>query len=203
MTDYISQTEGNKMIRKVLKESFPGVKFSVRTSGGSTNITWTDGPNADQVETLTSVFEGSYFDGMIDYQGSRYAWLDGREVHFMVSFIFTHREASVELETKIISRIANEYNIDASVDDIRTEYHQGSLYDKTPWGEPVSGMSPHSLQSTIGRAIAKHTLCPFPQKSEFLYRVAFKGADGYGAGQPDRDGNGNGYGGYPRCERHA
>ena len=109
MTDYISQTETNKLIRKVLKESFPGVKFSVRTRGGSTNINWTNGPNAKQVESLISVFEGSYFDGMIDYKGSRYAWLDGREVSFMADFIFLHRDQSIDLELRIIGRIANKY----------------------------------------------------------------------------------------------
>ena len=69
MTDYISQVETNKLIRKVLRESFPGVKFSVRTRGGSANINWTNGPNTNQVERLVSAFEGSYFDGMIDYKG--------------------------------------------------------------------------------------------------------------------------------------
>lgn len=113
MTDYISQTETNKLIRKVLKESFPGVKFSVRgksyAGGGSTNIGWTDGPNAKQVESLISVFEGSYFDGMIDYKGSRYGTLDGQDVHFMADFIFCNRDESIELELRIISRIANKY----------------------------------------------------------------------------------------------
>ena len=65
MTDYISQVETNKLIRKVLRESFPGVKFSVRgksyAGGGSTNINWTNGPNEKQVERLVSAFEGSYF----------------------------------------------------------------------------------------------------------------------------------------------
>ncbi len=204
MNDYISLKDTNSLIRKALKESFPNVKFSVRgksyAGGASTTIRWTDGPNSDQVERLMSAFEGSYFDGMIDYKGSRYAWLDGEEVHFGADFLFCNRDSSVELETRTINRIANEYNIGASVDDIRTEYHQGRLYDKTPWGEAVSGMSPHSLQSTIGKALSKFTLCPFPQHSATLDRVAFKGDDGYGAGTVGPNGDGPGYGGYPSCQ---
>ena len=40
MTDYISITETNKLIRKVLKESFPGVKFSVQSAAAV--IQWAD-----------------------------------------------------------------------------------------------------------------------------------------------------------------
>ena len=106
MTDYISQTETNKLIRKVLRESFPGVKFSVRTRGGSTNIGWTNGPNAKQIECLVSAFEGSYFDGMIDYKGSRYAILDGRDVSFGPDFIFCNRVNSDAFELQMVKRIS-------------------------------------------------------------------------------------------------
>ena len=115
MTDYISQTETNKLIRKVLRESFPGVKFSVRTRGGSTNINWTDGPNANQVERLVSAFEGSYFDGMIDYQGSRFAMLDGREVRFMADFIFTNRHYSDDVERMMAQRLIQQYGPNANI----------------------------------------------------------------------------------------
>lgn len=204
MTDYISITETNKLIRKVLKESFPGVKFSVRgksyAGGGSTNIAWTDEPNAKQVESLISVFEGSYFDGMIDYKGSRYAWLDGCEVSFGADFIFYNRDESVTLEIRIISRIANKYDIDADTGDIRDDFNQGLLYDKTPWGEKCTGMSTLSLQATIRGALSKHTLCPFIKPSATLARVTFKGDDGYGMGTVGRNGEGGNHG-YSQTEQ--
>ncbi|MCH8135517.1 MAG: hypothetical protein IIB77_06010 [Proteobacteria bacterium] len=206
MTDYISQTETNKFIRKVLKESFPTVKFSVRTSGGSTNIGWTDGPNSDQVKGLIGVFEGSYFDGMIDYQGSRYAWLDSKEVHFLVSFIFYHREASETLERRVAARIIKKYRLyelpgrPADVDTYLDRLHDGLLFEASPYAneDRISCGSPHSLSAMFHSACNKHTFSPFPQKSATLDRVAFKGSDGYGAGQPDREGHGDGYGGYPK-----
>ena len=206
MTDYISITETNKLMRKVLKESFPGVKFSVRgksyAGGGSTNIGWTDGPNAKQVEGLISVFEGSYFDGMIDYKGSRYGTLDGQDVHFMTDFIFCNRDESIEFELRVISRIANKYDSDADTGDIHDEFHNGSLYDVTPWGEQCTGMSTLSMQATIRSALSKHTFCPFPKSSETLARVKFSGDDGYGQGTVGRNGSG-GNQGYSQTEQDS
>ena len=206
MSDYISITETNKLMRKVLKESFPGVKFSVRgksyAGGGSTNIDWTDGPSSKQVESLISVFEGSYFDGMIDYKGSRYAWLDGREVSFMADFIFCNRNDSPELEQRIAKRLIDKYDFDKDVDLLLSEYHKGYLYDISPYsGADCTPMSPHTWQALIRTACAKHTFCPFPQSSPTLARVTFKGDDGYGAGCVGRDGKGEGYGGYPGSDR--
>ena len=81
---YISVVDTAKLIRAALKESFAGVKFSVKSSsyagGASINISYVDGPTSKQVEYVISVFEGSYFDGMQDYKGQNYANLDGEEV---------------------------------------------------------------------------------------------------------------------------
>lgn len=206
MTDYISQTETNKLIRRVLRESFPSVKFSVRTRGGSTNIDWTNGPNSNQVEHLISVFEGSYFDGMIDYKGSRFAWLDGNEAHFMADFIFCHRGWSERLERRIASRIIKKYRLaelpgrPTDADSYIERYKNGDLYNMSPFANEseLPGMSPYSLQSMLRNECAKHTFCPFAAPSPTLGRVTFKGDDGYGAGCVGRDGQGEGYGGYPR-----
>jgi len=187
MTDYISITETNKLIRKVLKESFPGVKFSVRgrsySMGGSTDIYWTDGPNAKQVEGLISVFEGSYFDGMIDYKGSRYGTLDGQDVHFMVDFIFYERGWSDSLERRVAARIIKEYRLaelpgrPADVDSYVERYNNGDLYNMSPFSNEATlkGGSPYSLQAMLRNGCAKHTFKPFAKHSETLARVSFAG----------------------------
>ena len=101
MKNYLSCAETAVMIRQVLKESFPGVKFSVRSSvysgGASINIRYQDGPNADAVKSVVSIFEASYFDGMQDYKGQRYTAIDGQEVRFGADFVFVNREISDEL----------------------------------------------------------------------------------------------------------
>lgn len=94
MTRYISHTDTNKMIRKALKEAFAGVKFSVRISGGSTWIEWTDGPARDQVEAISKKFEGCSFDGMTDYESYNTSTINGERVSFGASYIFTRRNLS-------------------------------------------------------------------------------------------------------------
>ena len=86
MAQYLSCAETAKLVRAALKESFPGVKFSVKSSvysgGASINIKYTDGPTYEQVKAVAGMFEGAYFDGMTDYKGSNYGSLDGNEVRF-------------------------------------------------------------------------------------------------------------------------
>jgi hypothetical protein len=81
MTTYLSCADTAKLVRAALKESFPGVKFSVKSSvyagGASINVAYTDGPSAGQVEAVAKAFQGAYFDGMTDYKGSNYNTLDG------------------------------------------------------------------------------------------------------------------------------
>ena len=71
MTKYLSCADTAKLIRKQLKELYPGVKFSVRSSvyagGASIQVKWTDGPNYTEVNDLLKYYEGKRFDGMIDY----------------------------------------------------------------------------------------------------------------------------------------
>jgi Large polyvalent protein associated domain 29 len=103
MAKYFSCAGTAKLIRQSLKEAFPGVKFSVRSStysgGASISVSWTDGPNAAQVESITRGFKASYFDGSIDYQGSIHHMMDGEQVTFGADYITStriHSDAAVE-----------------------------------------------------------------------------------------------------------
>jgi Large polyvalent protein associated domain 29 len=68
--DYLTCAETAKLVRLALRRSFPGVKFSVRSSvysgGASIDVTWTDGPSKREVESVVGVFAGAGFDGSID-----------------------------------------------------------------------------------------------------------------------------------------
>src|ERR1700712_5967829 len=103
MTKYFSCAETAKLVRQSLKEAFPGVKFSVRSStysgGASIDVSWIDGPNAAQVESITKGFRAAYFDGSIDYQGSIHHMMDGEPVRFGADYITSSRrypDAAVE-----------------------------------------------------------------------------------------------------------
>lgn len=77
--EYISATDTAKLIRKALRRSFPGVKFSVRTDkysgGASVRVQWTDGPTTWDVDALVKPYAGAGFDGSIDLQYHTTAWL--------------------------------------------------------------------------------------------------------------------------------
>lgn len=59
-----------KVLRTVLREKFPGVKFSVRlcrgTSRGCVDVFWTLGPEREAVAEVVGPFRGESFDGMTD-----------------------------------------------------------------------------------------------------------------------------------------
>ena len=86
-----------------LKEAFPGVKFSVRSRtyscGAPMSVSWIDGPNAAQVESITKGLKASYFDGSVDYQGSSHRMMDGEQARFGADHVTTTRiysDAAVE-----------------------------------------------------------------------------------------------------------
>ena len=112
-TKYISAVNTAKLIRKALKESFPSVKFSVRTStysgGASVRVAWTDGPTEKQVSRVAGVFEGATFDGMQDLKEYRRLAMDSQLVHFSADFVFCNRSYSVGLVTRGIIAVAMRY----------------------------------------------------------------------------------------------
>jgi hypothetical protein len=185
---YLSVAETAALIRKALKESFPGVKFSVRSKsysgGASINVDWTDGPTQQQVESVAKVFSGSYFDGMIDYQGSLYHTLDGEPVSFVADFVFCNRDHSDEAIQQAITDAALVFHSDSipTVDDFK----MGRTFNVSPlvnW----QGCGVWSWQDIIHRTLARsgdwcENLSVYPQQeSATVARVEYAGSDGYGA----------------------
>ena len=64
------QAQAAKLIRKELKQAFPGIKFTVTSkgySGGdSVSIGWDNGPTYDAVCKVVRKYEYGSFDGMTD-----------------------------------------------------------------------------------------------------------------------------------------
>jgi hypothetical protein len=87
MTEYLSCAETAKIVRKALKENFPGQTFSVRSDtysmGASIDVRWTDGPTTEEVDKVVGMYEGAGFDGMIDlkYYHTHYRMPDGRIIY--------------------------------------------------------------------------------------------------------------------------
>lgn len=111
---YLRVTETAKLLRAALKASFPGTKFSVRSSsysgGASIDVVYTDGPKQKDVDAVAQRFAGADFDGMQDlktYHTSLLANPDGsvEEVHHGADFVFVRRRVSPERDARIRATI--------------------------------------------------------------------------------------------------
>src|SRR5690348_891850 len=190
--EYIGVAETAKLVRASLKEAFPGVKFSVRSSsyagGASIRASWIDGPTSAQVKTVTRVFEGGYFDGMIDYKGSRYALLDGKPVKFGADFLFEERSNSDASVLAAFDSIVDENWIGASYparDEIVAKFRNGDLYSVPLYEGANRGGD--SLQDALFRRMGETSSYPNAKPSPTVERVKSAGDDGYGAGTVGSD----------------
>ena len=97
----ITETEVAKIIRNVLKDKFPGTKFSVKThkySGGSSiDVDYTDGPALTNVKEYIANFEGATFDGMQDLKEYHGSTFNGELVTFANDFLFVNRHYSEQV----------------------------------------------------------------------------------------------------------
>ena len=174
---YLSCAETAKLVRAALKESFPGVKFSVKSKvysgGASINVSYVDGPSYDQVKAVVGMFEGSYFDGMTDYKGSNYSSLDGQEVRFGADFIFVDRKFTVAF-------------LEAAVDAAAAALGFASLkVIDTGFGAYVERGNNYDQEQMVMRKVGDVSACA-TQESATLASVGFLGDDGYGYGAVGR-----------------
>ena len=100
--EYLSCHETAKLIRNVVSQKWPSVKFSVRSKiysgGASITIYWTDGPSSEEVNAVAKLYEGAEFDAMVDLKSYKESILVGpdgmRKVHFGADYVFTSRSIS-------------------------------------------------------------------------------------------------------------
>ncbi|MBT2281643.1 hypothetical protein J7E51_27705 [Priestia megaterium] len=96
--------ETAKKIRKELKEKYPNIKFSVRTSkysgGSSISISWIDGPMKDEITQITDKFEGADFDGYNDLQTYKSYEYKGKYYNG-ADYVFAYRTLSDEYRIQI------------------------------------------------------------------------------------------------------
>lgn len=178
---YLTCAETAKLVRQALKEAFPGVKFSVRSStysmGASMRVEWLDGPNEAQVEAVTGTFQGAYFDGGIDYKGSIYHLLDGQQVRFGADSIHCtrrHSEAATQAAIdRVCRRYAENFNEAGIEKPTAAQYERGGL-----WNVRLPDVA-DDLQRLIGSALHKHTDRLKVEKSKTAGRVFVTHDDGY------------------------
>ena len=174
MTTYISCADTAKLVRKALKEAFPDVKFSVRSStysgGASIGVRWMDGPNETQVSAVTGTFRGSYYDSSIDYKGSTHAMIDGLRVSFGADSISTRRQHSRHACERAIARVGRRYG-PAIVDGVK-------VTGCDDWGYSISSPN-YDYQPFFGEELYKHSDRLKVLKSKTAGKVIYLGNDGY------------------------
>lgn len=163
----ISAADTAKLIRSQLKDKFPGMKFSVRTStysgGASITIEWTDGPTAKMVEKVSKTYGGAGFDGMTDYKYSVGAWLmpngeavvrsveahhgcDGetieaqRDGSIAVSFHADYVFCKRRISFDAMDRSLKSYAHRHPGDDLAEAIKRGEVYlEQNDWGYSIAG----------------------------------------------------------------
>lgn len=188
MKNYLSCAETAVMIRQVLKESFPGVKFSVRSSvysgGASININYQDGPNVDAVKSAVSIFEASYFDGSIDYKGLNFTAIDGQEVRFGCDFVFVNRKVSDEVYAAAIDALYEKFAGNFRNDPL-PRVTVADVKNGASLSRDIPGMS-NGLYGGFNRRldeVVREMAADYPvQQSATLARISSLGDDGYGQG---------------------
>jgi hypothetical protein len=182
--EYLSCADTAKLVRQALKESFPSVKFSVRSDsysgGASIDVRWTDGPNGKQVDEILDAFEGAYFCGMTDYKGSVYHLLDGKPVRFGADFVTGQREISDAQYAKALKFLVGKYGPQIPEGVTVAQFKKGELHKVFPCGGDWS--MNNSLQEMVRNIAHKISSVALPAKSATVARVTFAGDDGYGHG---------------------
>ena len=109
-TRYLSCAETAKLIRQALKEAFPEIKFSVRSSvysgGASIRVNWNEGPTSDQVKAIAD----AGFDGMQDLKTYKRKTLNGEPVSFGADYVFVGRDvpdAKIDAAAAILAKCEN------------------------------------------------------------------------------------------------
>jgi hypothetical protein len=101
-------------IRRELKKAYPTIKFSVTSEcfsmGNSVRIHWTDGPTADQIDSIVKKYQFGNFDGMKDlYEYDNH--IDGLS---QVKYVQTSRTISDVIKMDVKDKIEKLYGIDMS-----------------------------------------------------------------------------------------
>lgn len=121
MSNYTTYTKAEtiKLIKATLKQSFPGVAFSVKARGDSVTVSWQDGPAIDKVNWETSIFVGQIFDDMRDLSETHRTVYKGQLSHFQLKYIFTNRTYSAGLTRHTVADLCQKWGIDQipNVDD--------------------------------------------------------------------------------------
>ena len=162
-TKYINTVETAKIVKKILNDYWPDIKWSVRSDkyagGSSLKVKWTDGPTEGQVKEITDYFEGASFDGMIDLKSYvKKIELDenGDEINvsYGPDYIFPSRKTSENFVKQVAKVVIDYYNLDESLLQKVKENYGGS-YHWDVWDVKPFDNAPDNLTTYFHRFARK------------------------------------------------
>jgi len=121
-------------IRKLLKQKFPGQKFSVTSEsfsmGNAVRVNWEDGPTSKEVEKITSPFVSSGSDGMQDLS---YHVSSPWHIFGDSKYITTSRDLSQENRETVAAEVIEAHGLDREPAALAEEARMGTLWGDDEW----------------------------------------------------------------------
>lgn len=109
MKNLTEAAQAAKMIREILKKSYPATRFRVTSEnfsmGNSVNVRWEDGPKTEEVDKIVETFKAGDFDGMTDCYNYRKT-TDGTP---RAKYISCTREPSEATRARIIAFVRDTF----------------------------------------------------------------------------------------------
>lgn len=141
--EWMDAAEVAKLVRAVLKERFPGTRFSVTTDkyagGASIDVKWADGPGEASVKDAVGRFAGATFDGMIDLKSYLPAMeFGGRTFRSGADYVFCDRTLSFAVLERIVREAVegNSLLAEAGMPAVREDSSGGGWVDYHGCGYP-------------------------------------------------------------------
>jgi hypothetical protein len=109
------QAQAAAEIRTILKTKFPGIKFRVTSEGYSmgdnVNVSWTDGPKREDVESLICQYQYGNFNGMEDI----YENTNSRDDIPQTKYLFCERSVGSERRQRAVDWLNAHTTVNCSV----------------------------------------------------------------------------------------
>ena len=148
-----------KLVREILKENWPDVKFSVRSSrfagGEAVDVQWMDGPTWQQVQHVINFLEGRDFDGMTDSTSYREPMVYKGRIIQTSCFVQAQRSESAAFLRTALADYAKEALADAAPHlgsiEVREGRSGGGWYEWKGAGPEPQLQSTYWLTQEIGR----------------------------------------------------
>ncbi len=130
-----SRITATKNIRQELKEKFPGIKFSVKSStfagGDDININWTDGATVEEIETITNKYQEGHFDGMndcYDYSDDPFTKLFGG-----AKYVSANRTLTTERYIETAKKLGYDITINERFEFTGCTYEEKEMIQRETW----------------------------------------------------------------------